>query len=298
VITVDVHGQQRASEAGAPARSAERAFDILEYLGHRTEPASSGAIGLACGIPKSTLYNLLNIMKERRIVTRDATNHTWRLGPRLFELDSDAPLFIHGLAVLQAFGTTEGGLTPREIALNTSLPLPVVRRIIPLLEDAYLLWLQPDGTYILGLELFSLAARVSWVDDLRAAVHPILIQLRDATRETVDFAVLDGNRAICIDQVESRQTLRSRGWLGRHITLERTALGAALKNPLEAYAVNGAVEEGVMAIACGIEGASPPSAVSLLAPDWRIERWGIEQAKRMVVAAARQMGGIVSDFRR
>jgi len=62
--------------------------------------------------------------------------------------------------------------------------------------------------------------------------------------------------------------------------LEGTALGAALRKPLEAYAVDGAVEEGVMAIACGIEGASPPSAVCLLAPNWRIERWGIEQAKR------------------
>ena len=295
---MDVRSEQKTSEGGVPARSAERAFDILEYLGHRTEPASSGAIGLACGIPKSTLYNLLNIMKDRRIVTRDDADHTWRLGPRLFELGPDAPLFTHGLAVLQAFSTTEGGLTPREIALNTKLSLTVVRRIIPLLEDAHLLWLQPDGTYILGLELFSLAARVSWVDDLRAAVHPILIQLRDATRETVDFAVLDGNRAICIDQVESRQTLRSRGWLGRHITLEGTALGAALKKPLEAYVVDGAVEEGVTAIACGIEGASPPSAVSLLAPDWRIERCGIEQAKRLVVAAARQIGNVVPDFHR
>ena len=53
-----------------------------------------------------------------------------------------------------------------------------------------------------------------------------------------------------------------------------------------------------MAIACGIDGASPPTAVSVLAPTWRIERWGIEPAKRLVVAAARQIGELVSGFPR
>ena len=278
---------------GVPAKSAERSFDILEYLSRRTEPASSGAIGLACGIPKSSLHNLLNLMKARRLVTHHAADRTWSLGPRLFELTPDAPLFAHGLAVLRAYGTTSGGLTPREIGLNAELPQAVVRRIIPLMEEADLLWAQPDGAYRLGLELFSLAARVGWVERLRAAARPILTQLRDTTRETANLAVLDGDLAIYVDQVESRQALRYGGWVGRRISLEGTALGAALQDPLKVHVVDGAIEEGVMAIACGIEGASPPAAVSVLAPSWRIERWGIEPAKRLVVAAARQVGGLV-----
>ena len=85
-------------------------------------------------------------------------------------------------------------------------------------------------------------------------------------------------------------------WIGRRIPLKGTAVGAALRKPLEVQVVDGAVEEGVMAIACGIDRASPPTAVSVLAPNWRLERWGIEPAKRLVVAAARQVGELVSGF--
>lgn len=273
-----------------PAKSAERAFDILEYLSRRTKPASSGTIGLACGIPKSSLHNLLNLMKARRLVAHHSADRTWSLGPRLLELAPDAPLFVHGLAVLRAYGMTSGGLTPREIGINAQLPQSVVRRIIPLMEEADLLWARPDGSYRLGLELFSLAARVGWVDRLRVAARPIITQLRDTTLETANLAVLDGDLAIYVDQAESWQALRSGGWIGRRISLEGTALGAALKNPFEVHVVDGAVEEGVTAIACGIEGAFPPAAVSILAPSWRIERWGIGPAKRLVAAAARQLG--------
>jgi DNA-binding IclR family transcriptional regulator len=283
---------------GVPAKSADRAFDILEYLSRRTEPAPSGAIGTACGIPKSSLHSLLNLMKERRLVTHHESDRAWSLGPRLFELTPDAPLFAHGLAVLRAYGRASGSLTAREIALTAELPQAVVRRIVPLMEEADLLWVQPDGSYRLGLELFSLASRVGWIDGLRAAARPILTQLRDTTRETANLAVLDGDRAIYVDQVESRQSLRYGGWIGRRITLEGTAVGAALREPLEVQVVDGAVEEGVMAIACGIEGASPPTAVSVLAPNWRLERWGIDPARRLVVAAARQIGELVAGFPR
>ena len=291
-------GQESSGRWGVPAKSAERSFDILEYLGRRTEPASSGAIGLACGVPKSSLHNLLNLMKARRLVTHHVADRTWSLGPRLFELTPDAPLFAHGLAVLRAYGTASGSLTPREIGLHAALPPAVVRRIIPLMEEADLLWAQPDGSYRLGLELFSLASQVGWVDRLRAAARPILAQLRDTTRETANLAVLDGDLAIYVDQVESRQALRYGGWVGRRIPLDGTALGAALGAPLgallEAHVADGAVEEGVTAIACGIEGTSPPAAVSLLAPSWRLERWGVEPAKRLVVAAARQIADLMS----
>lgn len=288
--------QESSGRWGVPAKSAERSFDILEYLARRTTPASSGAIGLACGVPKSSLHNLLNLMKTRRLVTHHVADRTWSLGPRLYELTPDAPLFAHGLAVLRAYSRASAGLTPREISIIAELPPAVVRRIIPLMEEADLLWAQADGSYRLGLELFSLAARVSWIEGLRTAARPILAQLRDTTRETANLAVLDGDLAIYVDQVESRQALRYGGWVGRRIPLEGTALGAALKAPLEPYVVDGAVEEGVTAIACGIDGASPPAAVSVLAPSWRIERWGIEPAKRLVVAAARQVAERVPDF--
>ncbi len=223
---------RRPAPAACPARSADRAFDILEYLSRRTQPASSGTIGLECGIPKSSLHNLLKLMKKRRLVTHHPHDKTWSLGPRVSELTPEAPLLVHALAVLRAFSGSAGALTVREHRRQRSeLPQSVVQRIIPVMEEADLLWVQPDGSYRLGLELFSLAAQVAWVDRLRVLSRPVLTQLRDSTRETANLAVMDGDQAIYVEQVESRQALRYGGWLGRRIPIEGTALGAALRDP-------------------------------------------------------------------
>jgi DNA-binding IclR family transcriptional regulator len=286
--------EEPAGSSGVPARSADRAFDILEYLSRRTQPASSGTIGLECGIPKSSLHNLLKVMKKRRLVTHHPHDKTWSLGPRVSELTPEAPLLVHALAVLRAFAGTTGGLSAREMALRSRLPQNVVQRVVPVMEEADLLWAEPDGSYRLGLELFSLAAQVAWVDRLRVLARPVLTQLRDSTRETANLAVMDGDLAIYVEQVESRQALRYGGWLGRRIPLEGTALGSALLNTSQVHIKDGAVEEGVMAIACGIEGVFPPAAVSLLAPSWRIERWGVEPAGRLVAAAARQLAELLT----
>jgi DNA-binding IclR family transcriptional regulator len=286
--------EEPAGSSGVPARSADRAFDILEYLSRRTQPASSGTIGLECGIPKSSLHNLLKLMTKRRLVTHHSQDKTWSLGPRVSELTPEAPLLVHALAVLRAFAGTTGGLNAREMALRSRLPQNVVQRVVPVMEEADLLWAEPDGSYRLGLELFSLAAQVAWVDRLRVLARPVLTQLRDSTRETANLAVMDGDLAIYVEQVESRQALRYGGWLGRRIPLEGTALGSALLNTSQVHIKDGAVEEGVMAIACGIEGVFPPAAVSLLAPSWRIERWGVEPAGRLVAAAARQLAELLT----
>ena len=156
-------------------------------------------------------------MKARRLVTHHAADRTWSLGPRLFEPTPHAPLFAHRLAVLRAYGTAPGSLTPRELGMNAELPQSVVRRIMPLMEEADLLWAEPDGSYRLGLELFSLAARVGWVN---------------------------------------------------RISLEGTALGAALKDPTEVHIMDGAVEEGVIAVACGIEGSTACAAMLTLQEPW------------------------------
>jgi urocanate hydratase len=162
------------------------------------------------------------------------------------------------------------------------------------MQEADLLWVQPDGSFRLGLELFSLAAQVGWVDRLRVLSRPVLTQLRDSTRETANLAVMDGDQAIYVEQVESRQALRYGGWLGRRVPIEGTALGAALRDPDKVHVKDGAVEEGVMAIASGIPGTFPPAAVSLLAPSWRIERWGVETAGRLVAASARQLAELLT----
>ena len=274
-------------ESGAGA--AGRVLDVLEFLSHRSAPIPAARIGAACGIPRSSMYNLLKTLKARRFVTYLPQDRTWTLGPAASELSASAPLFVHGVAVLRALAAESRGLTPREIAAASGLPLAAVDRIMPHLLETDLLHEEDNGTYTLGLEVVGLASRVGWVDRLRIACRPHLVRLRDATQETANLVVRDGDHGIYVDQVESRYSLRHGGWVGRRVPLDNTATGAAFADRTTAHVVADAVEPGVTAIACAILLPEEEAAISVTAPSWRIQEFGIWRARSMVEAVAREI---------
>jgi len=270
-------------------RSAARVLDILEFLSRRSSPASAGIIGSTCGIPKSSLHQLLRLLEGRRFVKHEVGERAWSAGPRIAELSADAPLFVHALAVLKAFESAQVNLDARSVSVFADLPLASVSRILDLMSDYGLIRTQADGTYGLGLEFVSLASRVGWVDRLRMIAQPYLVRLRDASGETANLVVCDGDSALYIDQVESHHGLRYSGWIGHRISLQGTAAGAAFTDPSKAHAVSDAVEVGVTAIACQIPGSDPLLAVNILAPTPRLKRTGVGRTAQMVEAIAHEI---------
>ena len=268
---------------------AARVLDVLEFLGRRSSPAPASIVAASCHIPRSSTYGLLNLLKARRFVAYRATERAWSLGAAAYELSVEAPLFAHGLAVLRAFASVSRGLTAQQIAAGAGLSRGAVARILPALVESDLLHAEADGTYSLGLELVGLASRVGWVDRLRIAAHPHLVRLRDATRETANLIILDGDHAIYVDQVESPHALRHSGWVGRRVPLAGTATGAAFEDRSRAHAVADAVETGVTAIACAIDFPGNEAAVGITAPSWRIEEFGIDRGRQIVAAVAREI---------
>lgn len=265
---------------------AARVLDVLEFLGRRMNPAPASIIASSCGIPRSSTYGLLNLLKAHRFVAYQANEHVWSLGPAAFELSAHAPLFAHGLAVLRAFATVSRSLTPQQIASDARMSRAAVARILPYLVESDLLRADRDGTYSLGLELVSLASRVGWVDRLRLAARPHLMRLRDATHETANLIVLDGDHALYIDQIESTYALRHSGWVGRRVPLTGTATGSGFDDRTTSHVAKDAVEAGVTAIACAIDLATNDAVVSITAPSWRVEEFGIVRAQRIVEAIA------------
>jgi IclR family acetate operon transcriptional repressor len=269
------------------ATSAERTMDVLEFLARRTYPTPTMVIAAECGIPKSSLHNLLNLMRDRRFVTYHAEQRAWSLGPRLCEIGGDAPLLAHTLAVFRAFGQGTGPIDAPEIARQSDLPPAAVARILPELEDAGLVSRTSGGRYRPGLQLVALASRVGELDRLRLAARPVLRRLRDATGETSNLVVLDADHALYIDQVESRHALRHAGWVGRQIPLDSTAAGAALAGGEGPHVARDSVEKGVTAIAAHIPGTvDPPAAVSVTGPNFRLEGTDEVRAESAVTAAA------------
>ena len=278
-------------------KSADRAFKVLELLSRRTQPAPTMIIGSECGIPKSSIHNLLNLMRARRFVTYHESLHAWSVGPRLFELAGDAPLLVHALAIFKAFEDGEHHLAAGDVARRSQLPQHAVARILPVLEENGLLARTADGRYALGLVLVSLASRVGELDRLRVVASPSLLELRDATGETANLVVRDNNdHVLYIDQVQSRQPLRHTGWVGRQIPIGRSAAGAVLSGAAGPRVVRDLVEEGVTAVACAIDGAiDPPAAMSVTGPTFRLQRERLDLACEAVRRAARIVSVALAD---
>ena len=78
----------KAVDKAAPqmSRSVVRAIDILDLMMERQEPIGVTDVIEALAIPKSTAYELVRTLVERRYVERKADGRSYFLGPKLFEL--------------------------------------------------------------------------------------------------------------------------------------------------------------------------------------------------------------------
>ena len=68
--------------------AAERALEVLQLLARRARPLAATDIARACGIPRSSRHQLLNVMRERGFVTYHEAEHAWALGVATFEVGS------------------------------------------------------------------------------------------------------------------------------------------------------------------------------------------------------------------
>ena len=68
------------------SRSVVRAIDILDLMMDRQQPVGVADVIAALGIPKSTAYELIRTLVERRYVERKSDGRSYFLGPKLFEL--------------------------------------------------------------------------------------------------------------------------------------------------------------------------------------------------------------------
>ena len=140
---------------------------------------------------------------------------------------------VHGIqvieraaAILRCLKNQETGLSLGQIAERAELPRSTVQRIVDALKaERFVIPASPDGRIRLGPEIQSLAesGRMDVVD----FCHPHLVGLSRQTGETVDLAVLKGDRLVFVDQVIGEQRLRAVSFVGETFPLATTANGKA-----------------------------------------------------------------------
>jgi len=128
--------------------------------------------------------------------------------------------------ILRLLGTETNGLSLAQIAEQVNLPRSTVQRIVAALAaEGFIAIPNRDGGITLGHEIQNLARATA--RDMRERFKPIMDAIQQDTGETVDLAILAGDKMRFIDQVVGSQRLRTVSSIGETFPLTSTANGKA-----------------------------------------------------------------------
>jgi IclR family acetate operon transcriptional repressor len=116
-----------------------------------------------------------------------------------------------------------------ELSRRLGMPKSSVQRALTTLGDAG--WLRPSGGELTRWYLTTkslIVGRASAELGLREAALPVMMALRDQTRETVHLSVREGNAIVLIERVDSPQALRTFNALGRRAPMHASSSGKAM----------------------------------------------------------------------
>lgn len=131
--------------------------------------------------------------------------------------------------VLKAFLDGEGELGVSELSRRLGLGKSSIHRVLTTLVAEGLLVHDPTTrTYRLSLVLCELGEAAKANVNLHTAATPVLEELRNATGETVQVAVLDGTEVVYVERLESSHTLRLFTQIGRRMPAHATSTGKLL----------------------------------------------------------------------
>lgn len=132
------------------------------------------------------------------------------------------------LAVLSAFSVRQPALSLSEISRSTGLPVATVYRLLGELEDGRFVQRGAGGKYQLGLKLWEMGLLTPVHGHVRETALPFLLNLHYRTRETVQFAVIDGLTGLYVEKLTSEETVPAESRIGARLPLHATGVGKAL----------------------------------------------------------------------
>jgi IclR family acetate operon transcriptional repressor len=139
-------------------------------------------------------------------------------------------------SVLNLLQESSEGVSLMDVAAATGLPKASAFRYLWTLESHRYVERDPvTGLYRFGLAFLPLQARQLGL--LRQRALPHMEKLRDEYGETVNLGLLDGNRVIYLEIVESLKSVRLAARPGDRDALHSTALGKAIASSLPAKRV-------------------------------------------------------------
>ncbi len=138
--------------------------------------------------------------------------------------------------ILDLLQDSPDGRTLVEVSTAADLPRSSAYRYLSTLETRG--YVQRDGAsghYRIGLAFLPSHGR--HLEVLSARARPIMEELRDRLGETINLGVLDGNRVVYVEILESNKAVRLAARRGDRDPIHSTALGKAIASRLSSDAV-------------------------------------------------------------
>jgi DNA-binding IclR family transcriptional regulator len=195
------------------------------------------------------------------------------------------------VAVLRALERSPCSLG--ELVTATGFSRATTHRLAVALEAHGLVRRDDDGRFALGIGLVALGRAAAEELPLSTAAQPALRALRDATGESVQLYVREGDRRVCVAALESPHGLRTIVPMGASLPLDAGSAGRVLSGGTASpwVASVGEREAGVASVSAAVRGPDGQvlAAVSVSGPIERTSRRPGLRYGDQVVAAASQI---------
>jgi len=183
--------------------------------------------------------------------------------------------------------------TLAELVAATGLSRATAHRLATALEAHGMVRRDDDGRFTLGARLIALGRAATESVPLAAAAADALEELRDATGESVQLYVREGQRRICVAALQSPHGLRTIVPLGASLSLDVGSAGRLLLDGVDTsgpgwVASVGEREAGVASVSAPVRdaGGRIVAAVSVSGPIERTTRQPGRRYGDAVLAAA------------
>jgi IclR family transcriptional regulator, KDG regulon repressor len=130
------------------------------------------------------------------------------------------------VAILDCFKLDKPALGVREVARQTQLSPSTVGRMMGYMKEHGILNQDPETLqYMMGSKVLEWAGIYTVTSDIRSISLPVMVRLQEKTRETVSLYVLEDNERVCVERLESPETVRIVARVGRRIPLYAGSAG-------------------------------------------------------------------------
>ena len=185
----------------------------------------------------------------------------------------------------------DGPCSLSELTDGTGLSRATAHRLAVALEAHGMLRRTGDGRFALGLHLVALGRAAAVQFPLAEVARPAMEELREATGESVQLYVRDGDERVCVAAIESPHGLRTIVAVGAVLPMDRGSAGRALSGERPRWGwieTVGEREEGVVSVSAPVHDHEGRvlAAVSVSGPIGRLGRSPGRRYGSDVVAAA------------